>query len=100
MQENSLNGWSMEASQPGLVEQKERRLFQVPLPDIGKTGHSHAIDDTMIRRPANTHDVCLDNLILVIEARHRLRTSHCTNGHLGRHYAGMCIRAAHLEIQE
>lgn len=82
------------------MQQKQRWLLQMLLPDIGEAGHGDAIDDTMIRRPADAHDVRLDELVLFIEARHCLGASHGADGHLRCHDTRMRVGATNLRKKE
>jgi len=79
------------------VQQEEGRLLQVLLPHVRETGHGHAVDNAMVGGPAHAHYIRLDHLILVIETGHRLGPSHRTDGHLGRHNAGVRVSATNLK---
>lgn len=82
------------------MQHEQRWLLQILLPDIGEAGHGDAIDDTMIRRPADAHDVRLDELVLLIESRHCLGASHGTDGHLRCHDARMRVCATNLRKRD
>lgn len=48
------------------------RVLQVRYPQVGEATHGGSIDDSVVGRPADIHDVCFHYLILVVEARQNL----------------------------
>lgn len=54
------------------VQHHAGRVLQVLLPQVGEAAHGGAIDDAMIRRPADIHDVSSDHLTVGVEAREDL----------------------------
>lgn len=74
------------------------RILHVVLPQVGELGHRYAVDDAMIRGPADRHYVGGNYISLVVESRQLLRLAECTDYHLRRQNYRLCIRSTDLEV--
>lgn len=87
----------LRSSSSSRADQQTHRILHVVLPQVGEPRHCDAVENAMIRGPADRHDVSRNHVSLVVESRHLLRPSERADYHLRRQDHRLRVRSTDLE---